>query len=532
MEEMKLLRSLPALGFFPQLNSLNQEIICKKCVWHLRAQKCASSSIVVHNVESRWLRLLLKMADHSQPSPEAVPSQIRMTQIRDMLSKAARMRRTDSAGDLMPNAVAKEVRHFYSGLLTKAEKLAFFLVLERDLGVDHGEVTEVTRSLANAQENGLPAILKAEDRLRQALEPAHIQLLSQISKLPGGVKDIVDMRNDLLEGLNEEKDHIARQELQALSSSIKNLLAQWFAVGLLDLRRVTWESPGSILEKILHYEAVHSMYGWDDLKRRLAPDRRCYMYTHRSMPGEPVVVLHTALEYEIADNIQIILSEPEVDRDECEYELEKRTAAVFYSITSTQKGLSGVDLGNFLIKHVVEELRHEFPNITQYSTLSPIPGFRQWLRLQLSLALEREAKGIPQTLLLEDEEKRILESREDTSLSPLSLFKDLLGTSDWHVDPSLVACMKSPLMRLCTKYLYTEKRRGFVMDPVGNFHIRNGAWMWRLNWLADVSPKGMDNSFGLMMNYKYVLEDVDKNNQQYLLSGTVAASPQFLQLLQ
>jgi len=250
------------------------------------------------------------------------------------------------------------------------------------------------------------------------------------------------------------------------------------------------------------------------------------------MPGEPVVVLHTALEYEIADNIQVILSEPEVDRDECEYELEKRTTAVFYSITSTQKGLSGVDLGNFLIKHVVEELRHEFPNITQYSTLSPIPGFRQWLRLQLTLALEKQAKGIPQTLLLEDEQKRILQSRKNTDLSPLSLFKDLLGTSDWHVDPSLADCMKSPLMRLCTKYLYTEKRRGFVMNPVGNFHIRNGAWMWRLNWLADISARGMDNSFGLMMNYKYVLEDVDKNNQQYLLSGTVAASPQFLQPLQ
>ncbi|XP_078372842.1 malonyl-CoA decarboxylase, mitochondrial-like isoform X2 [Oculina patagonica] len=422
---MKILKGWPVLRFLPRLEGWNQEILCKKCVLHQRALNRTSSSIAVHNVESRWLSLLLKMADHSQPSVEAIPSQMRMTQIRDMLSRAARMRRTDSAGDLMPNAVAKEVRHFYSGLLTKAEKLAFFLVLERDLGVDHGEVMEVTKSLASAhsQENGLPAILRAEEKLRQALEPAHIQLLSQISKLPGGVKDIVDMRNDLLEGLNEEQEPVARQELQALSSSIKNLLAQWFAVGLLDLERVTWESPGSILEKILHYEAVHSMYGWEDLKRRLAPDRRCYIYTHRSMPGEPVVVLHTALEYEIADNIQVILSEPEVDRDECEYELEKRTTAVFYSITSTQKGLSGVDLGNFLIKHVVEELRQEFPNITQYSTLSPIPGFRQWLRVQLSFALEQQANNIPQTLLLEDEQKKLLESRENTGLSAISLFK-------------------------------------------------------------------------------------------------------------
>ncbi|KAJ7314879.1 hypothetical protein OS493_039066 [Desmophyllum pertusum] len=427
------------------------------------------------------------MADHTQPSTEAVSSQTRMTEIRDMLSKAARMRRSDSAGDLMPNLRLLLKK---SGTFTVAYHL---------------------------REMEFQPSYELRKKLRQALEPAHIQLLSQISKLPGGVKDIVDMRNDLLEGLNEEKDAVARQELQALSSSIKNLLAQWFAVGLLDLRQVTWESPGSFCIT----RPVHSMYGWEDLKRRLAPDRRCYIYTHRSMPGEPVVVLHTALEYEIADNIQVILSEPEVDRDECEYELEKRTTAVFYSITSTQKGLSGVDLGNFLIKHVVEELQHEFPNITQYSTLSPIPGFQHWLRLQLYSALEQQ-----------DEQKRILECHQNTDLSPLSLFKELLETSDWYLDSSIADCLKIPLIRLCTKYLYIEKRRGFVMDPVGNFHIRNGAWMWRLNWLADVSARGMDNSFGLMMNYRYVVEDVDKNNQQYLLNGTVAASTQFLEPLQ
>lgn len=374
-------------------------------------------------------------------------------------------------------------------------------------------------------------MLRAEDKLRQALEPAHIQLLSQISKLQGGVKDIVDMRNDLLDGLNDEKDPVARQELQALSTSIKNLLAQWFAVGLLDLKQVTWDSPGSILEKIIRYEAVHSMYGWEDLKRRLAPDRRCYIYTHRSMPGEPVVVLHTALEYEISDNIQVILSEPEVDRDEYQYELEKRTTAVFYSITSTQKGLSGVDLGNFLIKHVVEQLQHEFPNITQYSTLSPIPGFRQWLKLQISHALDQQENDLPQTLLLEDEQKQILGARQNTDMSSLVVFKEILETSDWYRDPAISHCLKSPLLRLCARYLYKEKRRGFVMDPVGNFHIRNGACMWRLNWFADLSARGLQNSFGLMVNYRYVIEEVDKNNQQYLLNGTVAASPQFLELL-
>lgn len=531
---MKVLtRNWRFLRFLPQLEGWNKDLLCRNCLSdkgggpHL----LCSSSTAVHNVESRWVNLLLKMADHDVPTTEALPSQNRMTQIHEMLSTAVRMRRTVSSGDLMPNAVAKEVRHFYSGLMTKAEKLAFFLVLERDLGVDHAEVMETAASLSKAQKNGVPAMLRAEDKLRQALEPAHIQLLSQISKLQGGVKDIVDMRNDLLEGLNDEKDPVARQELQALSTSIKNLLAQWFAVGLLDLKQVTWDSPGSILEKIIRYEAVHSMYGWEDLKRRLAPDRRCYIYTHRSMPGEPVVVLHTALEYEISDNIQVILSEPEVDRDEYEYELEKRTTAVFYSITSTQKGLSGVDLGNFLIKHVVEQLQHEFPNITQYSTLSPIPGFRQWLKLQISHALDQQENDLPQTLLLEDEQKQILGARQNTDMSSLVVFKEILETSDWHRDPAISNCLKSPLLRLCARYLYKEKRRGFVMDPVGNFHIRNGACMWRLNWFADLSARGLQNSFGLMVNYRYVMEEVDKSNQQYLLNGTVAASPQFLELL-
>ncbi|XP_068755668.1 malonyl-CoA decarboxylase, mitochondrial-like isoform X1 [Montipora capricornis] len=525
---LRVLRSLSHLQDF------NKKVLFYDHPFLFRAARnLASSNKVaqVHNVESRWLNLLFKMAEHTPNTSEVLPWPSGITQIREMLSKAARMRRTESSGDVMPNAVAKEVRHFYSSLKTKEEKLAFFLVLERDLGVDHEEIASVASNLVNAQKNGVAAMLRAEENLRQALEPAHIQLFSQISKLQGGVKNIVDMRSDLLEGLNDEKDPVARQELQALNSSVKNLLAQWFAVGLLALRRITWESPASILEKIIHYEAVHSIHGWGDLKRRLAPDRRCYVYTHRSMPGEPVVVLHTALEYEIADNIQAILSEPEVDGDEYVYELEKRTTAVFYSITSTQKGLSGVDLGNFLIKHVVQELQHEFPNIEQYSTLSPIPGFRQWLKTQINNALQQEEKGVSQMLLSVSEGQRILEILQSRDKSPLALFKELLETADWYQNSLKADCLKQPLLRLCACYLYREKKRGFVMDAVGNFHIRNGACMWRLNWLADLSPRGMDNSYGIMVNYKYVLEDVDKNNQQYLLNGTVTASSEFLELL-
>ncbi|KAK3754839.1 hypothetical protein QZH41_011313 [Actinostola sp. cb2023] len=402
--------------------------------------------------------------------------------------------------------------------------------MERDLGVDHQEIKEVAQSLLNVKDQGIPTVLRAEDRLRQVLEPHYIQLLSNISRLEGGVKFIVDLRNDLSEILSDQSTVSHRQELQDLSSSIKTLLAQWFSVGLLELERITWNSSCSILEKIIRYEAVHTMQGWNDLKRRLAPDRRCYVYTHRSMPREPIVVLHTALEYQISDNIQSILSEPEVDIDECEYELENRTTAVFYSISSTQKGLSGVDLGNFLIKHVVRELQHEFPNITQYATLSPIPGFRHWLLLCLNESIENE--GSPDTstsILLDDERAKLLQYHGDQH--PSLVLKELIQRADWHQDIAIVECVKTPLMRLCASYLYEEKRRGFAMDPVGNFHIRNGAWMWRLNWSADTSPRGLANSLGLMVNYRYILEDVDRNNQQYLLNGHIAAPEEFLSLL-
>ncbi|EDO37176.1 predicted protein, partial [Nematostella vectensis] len=359
-----------------------------------------------------------------------------------------------------------------------------------------------------------------EDRLRQVLEPHYIQLLSHISRLEGGVKFIVDMRSDLQDGLTSETQLTARQELQALSTSIKHLLAQWFSVGLLDLQRVTWNSPCSISEKVIRYEAVHPIQGWDDLKRRLAPDRRCYIFTHRSMPQEPIVVLHTALEYEISDNIQSILSEPEVDIDDCEYELENRTTAIFYSICSTQKGLAGVDLGNFLIKHVVRELQHEFPNITQYATLSPIPGFRAWLTLELKDAIEN--KGTNRHSF--ETSYVSLRRRFTVCFMLLLLFQELIERDNWHKDQDIIDCIKAPLMRLGTRYLYEEKRRGFAFDQVG-------ATMWRLNWMADTSARGLHNSLGLMVNYKYVLEDVDNNNQQYLLNGTIAASKPFLEIL-
>ncbi|XP_015759128.1 PREDICTED: malonyl-CoA decarboxylase, mitochondrial-like [Acropora digitifera] len=555
------------------------------------------------------------MAERSPSSSEVLLSGNRITQIREMLSKAARMRRTDSTGDLMPNAVAKEVRSFYSSLKTKEEKLSFFLVLERDLGVDHEEVIRATGSLVNAQKNGVAAILRAEEGLRQTLEPAHIQLLSQISKLPGGVKNIVDMRCDLLEGLSDIKDPVPRQELQALSSSVKNLLVQWFAVGLLDLRRITWDSPASILEKKNGVAAI--LRAEEVLRQTLEPahiqllsqisklpggvknivDMRCDLLEGLSDMKDPVPRQELQALSSSVKNLlvqwfavglldlrritwdspasileKVILSEPEVDRDEYVYELEKRTTAVFYSITSTQKGLSGVDLGNFLIKHVVQELQHEFPNIEQYATLSPIPGLRQWLKLQINNALEQEGlsgvdlgnflikhvvqelqhefpnieqyatlspipglrqwlkpqinnaleqeeKGVPQMVLLEDEVKQIIEINQRTVKSPLASFKDILETTDWYQNSLMADGLKKPLLRLCARF---EDR---------NFHIRNGACMWRLNWLADLSARGMDNSFGIMVNYKYVLEEVDKNNQQYLLNGTVTASPQFLELL-
>ncbi|XP_077371689.1 malonyl-CoA decarboxylase, mitochondrial [Festucalex cinctus] len=423
-----------------------------------------------------------------------------------------------------PEVNSLEFMHFYKSLDT-GEKLDFLAKLSRDFGVDHKSVSEFARKLLHTQLRDLSTILQVEDRLRYSLTPRYKQLLNHISRVEGGVKFLVDLRADVLEIISSKGSESSH--LRDLNGTLKSLLSEWFSVGLLRLERITWQSPCEILQKISQYEAVHPVRNWADLKHRVGPYRRCYAFTHAAMPGEPLVVLHVALTEEISDKIQCIVRE--FSTFDLEEDVNKINAAVFYSISSTQAGLQGVELGNYLIKRVVRELQSEFPHMAQFSSLSPIPGFSLWLQGLLN-QYQKEGRGLD---LLSEQEWQQVEQATDLSpgTSAIYALRELIATSQWMRSERLSCFLEPILMRLCAWYLYGEKRRGYALNPVANFHLQNGATLWRLNWHADTSPKGVANSCGIMVNYRYFLNETSKNSALYLQNKVIVASDQVLGLV-
>ncbi|XP_005734804.1 malonyl-CoA decarboxylase, mitochondrial [Pundamilia nyererei] len=420
-----------------------------------------------------------------------------------------------------PETNSLEFMYFYKSL-DKEDKLCFLTKLSQDFGVDHKSVSELALKLLDTQLRDLATILLAEDRLRYTLTPRYKQLFSHISRVEGGVKFLVDLRADVLEIISSKASD--SPHIRDLNGALKSLLSEWFSVGLLRLERITWQSPCEILQKISQYEAVHPVRNWTDLKRRVGPYRRCYAFTHAAMPGEPLVVLHVALTEDISDNIQSIVREfATLDSDE---DVNKINSAIFYSISSTQAGLQGVELGNVLIKRVVRELQSEFPVMAQFSSLSPIPGFSAWLQGLLS---QCRKEGRAFDLLSEEEWKEIQHATDSTPGTPtVDSLRKLLSSNEWMRSERLCGVLEPVLMRLCAWYLYGEKRRGYALNPVANFHLQNGATMWRLNWRADTSPRGVANSCGIMVNYRYFLNETSKNSACYLQNKVIAASDQVL----
>ncbi len=343
----------------------------------------------------------------------------------------------------------------------------------------------------------------AERALREALESPRQRLLTQFNALPEGVKFLVDMRAELLPLAKGDPT------MQAFEADLKELLGAWFDVGFLELQRITWRSPALILEKIMAYEAVHTIQGWSDLKNRLDSDRRLYAFFHPRMPDEPLIFVEVALVRGIAGNIHDLLDEHAPVEDP-----KKADTAIFYSINNAQKGLVGISFGNFLIKRVVDSLLHEFPNLKTFATLSPIPGFRHWLTRRLA---EGEAT------LLGPAELRALAALPRTADGPLGLAQLLEGR--WQDDAATAQALKTPLTRLCAHYL-VEMRAGTsrALDPVAHFHLSNGARMERLNWLADTSDKGIAQSGGMMINYLYKLSEIDANHEAYRGQGKIVTS--------
>src|SRR5579885_688166 len=398
-------------------------------------------------------------------------------------------------GEVSARARAANLGRTYLGLDAGGRE-RFLRLLASDFDVDRAEIDRCCGELARAEQPA--ARLAAERRLRDALEPPRILLLRHFNALPEGVKFLVDRRAELLQ--------LGRHDplLAGLEDDLRRLLANWFDIGFLELRRIAWDSPAALLEKLMAYEAVHEIRSWTDLKNRLEADRRCFAFFHPRMPDEPLIFVEVALVSGMAGNIHALLDETAPIGDPYAAD-----SAIFYSISNCQRGLVGISFGDFLIKRVVDALAQELPRLKTFATLSPVPGFRAWLERQ---------RG--EDLLLPSERAAL----QNAAGEEVDLVK-LLDRPGWHQEPRLAAALREPLLRLCARYLVHERgSRRRALDPVAHFHLSNGARIERLNWLGDVSPKGLQQSAGIMVNYLYRLHDIEANHEAYRGEGRVAAA--------
>ena len=390
-------------------------------------------------------------------------------------------------GEASGTAMAREVLDRYHHL-DETGRLSFFAALSRNYGPDREKLAQAIESWC-AQPNDTDA-----SDLHFASEPRRQELIRRLNRAPGGTGELVAMRADLLDLMEGDKD------LAPLDRDVAHLLASWFNRGFLVLRRIDWSTPANILEKIIRYEAVHEIRDWDDLRRRIDPiDRRCYAFFHPALVDEPLIFVEVALTESIPGAIAPLLA-----GDRQPAPIERARTAVFYSISNTQRGLGGISFGNFLIKQVVEELRRELPKLENFVTLSPVPGLMQWVT---------QASDVPLT----DEERALLTD---------------LDQPDWFENAELTAQLRAVLEPLAAYYfLKARTPKGRLIDPVARFHLGNGARLERIDWLGDLSAKGLRESAGIMVNYLYRLDDIEKNHEAYANEGIVAASSAVKKLL-
>ncbi len=412
-------------------------------------------------------------SEHAAPSAEA-PETL------ESLCHALLSGRGEASGV----ALACQVLDLYAGAPVAA-RLEFFRLLARDFGPDQEWLRAAWAAYDQAP---TPANLRA---LLRAVEPPRQELFRRLNLAPGGTAALVGMREDLLK-------HGAKEPgLASVDDDLVHLLYSWFNRGFLVLRHIDWSTPANILERIIRYEAVHTIQGWDDLRRRVQPsDRRCFGFFHPSLVDEPLIFVEVALTREIPGSIQELLAE-----DRPVLPTEQATTAVFYSISNCQEGLRGISFGNFLIKQVVEELSRDLPGLRTFVTLSPAPGFGAWL--------QRVAEG-PAAAGLDGIDTAAFEA---------------LRTPGWHQDPVIAERLRPLVLGLAAHYYLRAKGSGGKpIDPVARFHLGNGARLERLNWLGDTSAKGLREAAGLMVNYLYDLRFIEANHEAFANHDTVVAS--------
>lgn len=376
-------------------------------------------------------------------------------------------------GEAARIAVAEQALAAYDELDATGQR-AFFALLRDRFGADPDPIRKAFAAYdADPSAGNLASLF-------ETVEPRRQTLLRRLNMAPGATLRLVQMRADLLDAIRADPD------LAPIDSDFSHLLGSWFNRGFLRLERVDWSTPAAILEKVIAYESVHKMAGWEDLRRRLDPaDRRCYAFFHPATGDVPLIFVEVALTRDIPDAIAPILSAPRPDT------APEADTAVFYSINNSLRGLKGVSFGNFLIKQVVAVLQAELPELKTFVTLSPAPGFAAWLARQ----------DEPQATAL----------------------RAGLEQGDWQADPAAAKALRPALESLAARYFTQGKSRsGGPFDPVARFHLGNGAAAWRLNWPADLAPGAIRNAHGLMINYLYDPAAIETQHEAFMRDGTIA----------
>jgi malonyl-CoA decarboxylase len=402
-------------------------------------------------------------------------------------------RRVQDLGTLCEALLAEPAE--YAGAVLAREALAAYQALDARLRAEFFDI--LARGYSPSPEVvGTAADAYRHDpspenfvRLQDAVEPPRQELFRRLNMAPGGTAALMEMRRLLL------KDLKAHPHWLVIDADLRHLLRSWFNRGFLRLERIDWRTSAIVLEKLIKYEAVHAIAGWGDLRRRLQADRRCFAFFHPQLPDEPIIFIEVALTRGMSAHVQPLLDlrAPLAAPD-------KADCAMFYSITNCQEGLRGISFGNLLIKQVAEDLKRELPHLRRFATLSPIPGFRRWL----------ETSRVPIAMGTGGNERlALLAALEDPA---------------WHLG-EIPKELESLLTSLCAYYLTRAKQDGGPLDPVARFHLANGAALERLNWMGDSSEQGMARSAGLMVNYVYWLDEVEKNHERYFQKHEVVASP-------
>ena len=365
--------------------------------------------------------------------------------------------RSDAAGAALATQMVLRFEQ-----LDELDRLAFFEMLLNEFGPDMSMIETAVEAFGREHSQiNAQALSKATRTQRR-------ELFERINAAPNGTTTLLQMRANLTSARREHPD------LRPVEDDLGTLLAAWFNRGFLELRQLDWTTPAHVLEKLIEYEAVHEIQGWDDLRRRLAADRRIFGFFHPALPDEPIIFVEVALTKGLATSIQTLLA------DEVTPTYHETDTAIFYSITNCQPGLRGVSVGNPLIKRVSTLLAAQNPRLTGFATLSPIPGFADWV-------------------------------------------------SEHH--PSTDIGDEQVMRSLAADYLLMQRSRSLPLNAVARFHLRNGSRVEQLNWMGDTSPKGLKESHGMMVNYRYSGQDLDANHEALVHDGIVIASPELIDLL-